>query len=66
MSEEKLFKPGDLVRLKSGTDEMTVSKVEGDEVHVTWMRDGQVHREIFNQAMLAPPIDPMARLPIVV
>jgi len=60
------FKPGDVVRLKSGTDEMTISKIEGDDVHVSWMRDGKVHREVFNQAMLAPPHDPLNRGPFVI
>lgn len=66
MSAQKLFKVGDACRLKTGTDEMTVSKVEGDDVHVTWMHDGKVSTAVFSQAMLAPPYDPMDRLPIVI
>jgi uncharacterized protein YodC (DUF2158 family) len=37
---EEQFKPGDVVRLKSGGRPMTVSKCEGDDVTCVWEENG--------------------------
>lgn len=42
------FKPGDVVRLKSGGPDMTVEKVDGDRVSVVWVGDaGHQVRDAF-------------------
>lgn len=48
------FKPGDVVRLKSGGLKMTVWKIDGNEVHCVWANDaGSFDRGFFRAIMLA-------------
>lgn len=47
------LKPGDLVRLKSGSPLMTVEAVEEDKVYCTWFNDkGERRDERFLAAQL--------------
>lgn len=47
------WKTGDVVRLKSGSVNMTVSRTDGDDVHVSWMEDGsKLRHDIFHRDML--------------
>lgn len=57
------FKPGDVVRLKSGGENMTVSEVDGDDVHVTWMDNGKLVHDVLKRFMLARPPNPLDRGP---
>lgn len=52
MSNEQAFKPGDEVMIKTGGAPMTVSKVEGDEVHVTWMDGTKLMNEVLVRHVL--------------
>ena len=48
------FKPGDLVKLKSGGPQMTVSHVSGENraCHCVWFVDNQVVMHTFTQDSL--------------
>lgn len=38
--EDIMFKPGDVVRLKSGGPVMTVDRVRGDKIFAQWITSG--------------------------
>lgn len=59
------FKPGDVVHLKSGSVNMTISRIEGDDVHVTWMDGSKLNHDVFNKVMLMPAPKIAHRGPIV-
>ncbi|WP_121903655.1 YodC family protein [Sphingomonas sp. PP-CE-3A-406] len=46
------FKPGDVVRLKSGGEKMTVESLSDELVHCVWFVDKKVQRESFEGATL--------------
>lgn len=52
------FKPGDLVRLKSGGPVMTVDRVTPYGVHALWFAYGQSHDERFQAEALEPAPGP--------
>lgn len=58
MSENNLFKEGDVVRLKSGGPNMTVNGVQADAIEVTWFEDGKkLMTSVFsNEVLEASPI----------
>lgn len=41
MSEPIVFKPGDVVRVKSGGPNMTVTSVGGESIGCVWMDQGK-------------------------
>jgi uncharacterized protein YodC (DUF2158 family) len=61
------FKPGDVVIVRSGGVPMTVSKIEGDEVHCQWLDAKQkAQKGSFDSAVLKPftrsgPMKPVFR-----
>lgn len=63
MSNQQHFKPGDVVRLKSGGDAMTISNIDGEDVHVTWMDAGKLHHDVIKQYMLVAAANPLDRVP---
>ena len=52
------FAIGDVVRLKSGGVNMTVEKIDGQNVHCVWQREGETKRETFAAANLEKYIQP--------
>jgi uncharacterized protein YodC (DUF2158 family) len=52
------FAIGDTVRLKSGGAIMTVEKIDGQNVHCVWQREGETKRETFAVAILEKYIQP--------
>ena len=51
------FKEGDVVKLKSGGEEMTVSGVEGEIVHVTWFADGKLQSSTVSNTVITKKPD---------
>jgi uncharacterized protein YodC (DUF2158 family) len=52
MSES--FVVGDVVRLKSGGDPMTVEEVDGNDISCVWFEGKKPHRQTFVAATLKP------------
>lgn len=48
------FKPGDIVRVKSGGPEMTVKSVTGKDISCTWFNNGTLKRALFVVEELKP------------
>lgn len=47
------FKPGDVVRLKSGSPSMTVSEIgTGDYCEVCWFEQDTLHRQVLALAII--------------
>jgi uncharacterized protein YodC (DUF2158 family) len=55
------FKSGDVVRLKSGGENMTISEVDGDDAHLTWMDNGKLVHDVLKHFMLGRPPNPNDR-----
>jgi len=51
------FKPGDIVRLKSGGPKMTVDSVAGHNVWATWFVDAKREHARFHEDSLEPVKD---------
>lgn len=51
------FKPGDVVELKSGGPQMTISYISGDKVDCVWFEGKQQKSGTFRVAMLRTPED---------
>ncbi len=50
MPEE--FKVGDVVQLKSGSPEMTIANIKGDDIGCTWFQENIFKSYIFDKKML--------------
>ena len=50
MAEE--FKVDDVVRLKSGSPEMTIANIKEDDIGCTWFQDNIFKSYIFDKKML--------------
>jgi uncharacterized protein YodC (DUF2158 family) len=46
------FDIGDKVRLKSGGAAMVVEKIDGEDVHCVWQREGETKRDNYIAAVL--------------
>jgi uncharacterized protein YodC (DUF2158 family) len=51
--DEKEFKIGDVVQLKSGGYKMTVEKIFNSNVECVWFGDGELNRGKFFKAILS-------------
>ncbi len=50
---QRVFKTGDIVKLRSGGPEMTVTSVEGDDIVCTWFDENGVNQDgIFKSSIL--------------
>jgi len=61
MSED--FVVGDVVRLKSGGESMTIEEIDGDDISCVWFEKKNLQRQTFGSATLKkyvrPPIGVM-------
>lgn len=56
------FAVGDVVKLKSGGEPMTVEQVEGDDVSCVWFEGKRVQRETFTAGTLKKYVRPSASI----
>lgn len=58
---DKAFKPGDVVRVRSGSEEMTVYLDNGgdSEVRCQWVEGGKKRTGTFHRAVLEPASNPL-------
>jgi uncharacterized protein YodC (DUF2158 family) len=57
-----MFKPGDIVRLKSGGPSMTVESIDKKEngLLCLWFDEGQLEDAVFNDVVLVAAEEPVA------
>lgn len=56
---------GEVVKLKSGGEAMTVEKIDGDDVHCVWFEGKRTQRERFSAGVLKKYVRPSASIKLV-
>lgn len=49
---------GEVVKLKSGGEAMTVEKIDGDDIHCVWFEGKRAQRESFSAGVLKKYVRP--------